>query len=188
MTNHPKPAWGGLDHLVLITPDMDATVRFYHGVLGMDLVSTFVLGSTRLYSFRLTPTSTVAFFEWSGSGSFAKPAGLHVAGTLQFDHVAYNIADHAALLAVRQRLLDHDVEVTEPIEHGPMLTSIYLHDPAGIAIEISCWAPGALDRDGPVLLDPNPVAAVVELERDGVVSWTPATRLANGLTVQPAVR
>ena len=32
------PAWRGINHLALVTPDMDATVRFYAGVLGMPLV------------------------------------------------------------------------------------------------------------------------------------------------------
>lgn len=28
------PRWRGIHHLALITDDMDATVRFWHGVLG----------------------------------------------------------------------------------------------------------------------------------------------------------
>lgn len=31
--------WSGVNHLALVTPDMDATVRFYAGVLGMPLVT-----------------------------------------------------------------------------------------------------------------------------------------------------
>ena len=34
------PAWSGINHLALITADMDATVRFYHGVLGARLAAT----------------------------------------------------------------------------------------------------------------------------------------------------
>lgn len=29
--------WRGAHHLALVTRDLDATVRFYHGVLGMPL-------------------------------------------------------------------------------------------------------------------------------------------------------
>ena len=32
--------WRGINHLALVTPDMDATVRFWHGVLGARLVAT----------------------------------------------------------------------------------------------------------------------------------------------------
>ena len=38
MTSNPR--WRGINHLALITPDMDATVRFYHGALGMPIVAT----------------------------------------------------------------------------------------------------------------------------------------------------
>ncbi|MEL7210745.1 MAG: VOC family protein, partial [Actinomycetota bacterium] len=31
----PAPDWRGVNHLALVTPDMDATTRFYAGVLGM---------------------------------------------------------------------------------------------------------------------------------------------------------
>ena len=29
-----SPHWRGINHLALVTDDMDATVRFYHRVLG----------------------------------------------------------------------------------------------------------------------------------------------------------
>ena len=36
----PALHWRGINHLALVTADMDATVRFYHGVLGAELVAT----------------------------------------------------------------------------------------------------------------------------------------------------
>jgi hypothetical protein len=38
-TDDPTPTWRGINHLALVTNDMDATIRFYHGVLGARLVS-----------------------------------------------------------------------------------------------------------------------------------------------------
>src|SRR4029077_10955742 len=58
----PRPAWHGVNHLALVTPDMDATVRFYHGVLGMRLVATVMAGPMRHYFFETAPGHTVAFF------------------------------------------------------------------------------------------------------------------------------
>ncbi|MDA8047486.1 MAG: VOC family protein, partial [Actinomycetota bacterium] len=34
-----QPHWRGINHLALVTTDMDATVRFYHSVLGARLVA-----------------------------------------------------------------------------------------------------------------------------------------------------
>src|SRR5439155_26394986 len=47
------PRWRGINHLALVTPDMDATVRFYAGVLGMRLVATTMAGPMRHYFFEL---------------------------------------------------------------------------------------------------------------------------------------
>src|SRR5438105_1779286 len=47
MSTTEVPRWRGINHLALITPDMDQTVRFYHGVLGMRLVATLSAGPLR---------------------------------------------------------------------------------------------------------------------------------------------
>ena len=43
--------WRGVNHLALVTPDMDATVRFWHGVLGARLVATIGTPAFRHYFF-----------------------------------------------------------------------------------------------------------------------------------------
>ena len=72
------PRWRGINHLALITTDMDATTRFYHGVLGARLVATIGTPDFRHYFFEFGPEQTVAFFEYRGVelDTFAKPAGL----------------------------------------------------------------------------------------------------------------
>ncbi len=52
-----RPAWSGINHLALVTTDMDATVRFYHGVLGASLVATIGTPDFRHYFFELGPTA-----------------------------------------------------------------------------------------------------------------------------------
>ncbi|GIT46420.1 MAG: hypothetical protein Ct9H300mP12_10050 [Acidimicrobiales bacterium] len=69
------PDWRGVHHLALVTPDMDATVRFYAGVLAMPLVATLRAGPMRHYFFELGPGNTIAFFEVPGAETFSKPAG-----------------------------------------------------------------------------------------------------------------
>jgi catechol 2,3-dioxygenase-like lactoylglutathione lyase family enzyme len=175
----PRPAWRGVNHLALVTSDMDATVRFYHGVLGMRLVATLMAGPMRHYFFEIAPGNTVAFFEWEGTGSFAKPAGWRVEQTLQFDHLSFNLPDRESLLSLRARLDEAGVEVTEEIDHG-FIHSIYFTDPNGIALEASYWladATARVESDRSAFSDPDPVPAVRELEVGARLDWMPATDL-----------
>jgi len=55
--------WRGINHLALVTNDMDATVRFYHGTLGARLIATIGVPGFRHYFFEFGPQCTVAFFE-----------------------------------------------------------------------------------------------------------------------------
>ena len=60
-----RPSWQGINHLTLVTTDMDATVRFYHGTLGARLVATIRTPEFRHYFFEFGPQCTVAFFEYA---------------------------------------------------------------------------------------------------------------------------
>jgi catechol 2,3-dioxygenase-like lactoylglutathione lyase family enzyme len=158
--------WQGLNHLALITTDMDATVRFWHGVLGAPLVATIGTETFRHYFFAVGPGSTVAFFEYTGVelDSFAKPAGIPDPRAIQFDHLALDLADEATLLDLRTRLREHGSEVTDVVDHG-LMRSIYFNDPNGIALEASWWAddPTALAADDSRRFsDPDPVPAARE--------------------------
>jgi catechol 2,3-dioxygenase-like lactoylglutathione lyase family enzyme len=182
--SQPRPAWRGVNHLALVTPDMDATVRFYHGVLGMRLVATLMAGPMRHYFFEIAPGNTVAFFEWQGAGKFAKPAGWPVKQTLQFDHLSFNLPDHGALMSLQDRLRAAGVGVTEEIDHG-FIHSIYFTDPNGIALEASYWLSDATareDGDRAAFNDPDPVPAVRELDAGGKLEWMPRTDLVDGPT------
>lgn len=176
--------WRGIHHLALVTTDMDATVRFYDGVLGARLVAHLAGPSFRHYFFEFGPGSTVAFFEYRDSETepFAKPAGIPDPRAIQFDHLSFNVPDEDALLALRARLKAAGSEVTDVVDHG-FLRSIYFTDPNGIALEASWWVIDPTGRpadysDTRLFSDPDPVAAVSELRRNGRVSWVPTTTLA----------
>jgi catechol 2,3-dioxygenase-like lactoylglutathione lyase family enzyme len=176
--------WAGLNHLALITDDINVTTRFWHGVLGAPLVATVGNDSFRHYFFDVGSGATVAFFEYQGHrvNSFAKPAGVPDERAVQFDHVALNLPDEEALLALRQRLLDHGCEVTDVVDHG-LMRSIYFTDPNGIALEASWWVTPPTGRapakNDARYSDPNPVPAVRELLASGTLEALPATRLVD---------
>ena len=143
----------GINHMAMVTGDMEKTVVFYRDVLGMPLVGTIgnVPGGYpyRHYFFELGAGNTIAFFEWPGMvEEFHKPAGAPASGRIQFDHVSFNVEDEEALLGLKATLEGHGVEVTDVIDHQ-VIHSIYFTDPNGIALEASFWVkdPTGVDHD-----------------------------------------
>lgn len=178
------PRWRGINHLALVTPDMDATVRFYHGVLGARLVADLAGPGFRHYFFEFGAGNTVAFFEYRRHRveSFAVPAGIPDVRKAQFDHLSFNLPDENALFDLRERLKAAGCGVTDVVDHG-FLRSIYFTDPHGIALEASYWVVDPTGRpadygDPGLFADPDPVPAVTELRQDGRLSWLPSTQLS----------
>ena len=173
------PTWCGVNHLALVTPDMDATVRFYVGVLGMPLVTTLMAGPMRHYFFEIAPQNTVAFFEVPGAQTFRKGAGAAAPHPVQLDHISFNVADEDDLTMLRARLLAAGSEATAIVDHGVM-RSIYFTDPNGIALEASYWVVDGTGRvfdptDATRFLDPDPVPAIAELANGGLQTLPPTT-------------
>ena len=158
--------FNGINHLALVTEDMEKTVKFYRDVLGMPLVATTGnrpdLYPYRHYFFALGEGNTIAFFEWPGMvEEFHKPAGAPVRGRVQFDHVSFNVESEEALIELKARLEQNDVEVTRVVDHR-IIHSIYFTDPNGIALEASYWLNDPTiqepDYSDPELFaDPDPV-------------------------------
>jgi catechol 2,3-dioxygenase-like lactoylglutathione lyase family enzyme len=177
------PTWSGINHLALITNDMDATVRFYHGVLGARLAATVGTHEFRHYFFEFGPHCTVAFFEYADLSiePFAKPAGVPDPRATQFDHLALNLPDENALHDLRRRLTNAGCEATDIVEHNSV-HSVYFTDNNGIALEASCWVRDVTGRasdydDDQIYGDPNPVPALNELRTTGTLATVPSTKL-----------
>ena len=161
----------GINHLAMVTNDMDKTIRFYRDILGMPLVGA--LGSTpemkryRHYFFETGPNNTIAFFEWPGMvEEFHKPAGIPVKGRVQFDHISFDVESEAALLELQDKLAEAGIEVTQVVDHK-FIHSIYFTDPNGIQLEASVWITNPTgqppDYSNPyVFQDPDPVPALKE--------------------------
>ena len=188
MADDDRPRWRGINHLALVTPDMDATVRFYHGVLGMRVVASLSNGPMRHYFFEIGAQNTVAFFEWDGTDvdteSVVKPAGIPPTFPTQFDHISFNLPDEQALVDLQARLTEYAVGVTEIVDHG-FMRSVYFTDPNGIALEASFWvldptgrAASYDDRDG-LFTDSDPVPAMAELAARDDLDWMPTTQLVD---------
>src|SRR4030081_2025304 len=98
MAEPANPRWRGINHLALVTNDMDATVRFWHGVLGARLVAHLGTEGFRHYFFEFGSEQTVAFFEYTAQhvDAFQVPAGVFDRRKIQFDHLSFNLPDENA--------------------------------------------------------------------------------------------
>lgn len=156
--------YAGLNHLALVTDDMDKTVRFYRDVLGMPLVGTSGNRDEnyphRHYFLSIGRGASIAFFEWKGTElPDRKDSGIPASG-IQFDHVSISVGSDDDLDAIRARLTGAGTDVSEVVDHG-LVRSVYVTDPNGISIEFSVPARD-LDAD-PWFDDADPVAAVREI-------------------------
>jgi catechol 2,3-dioxygenase-like lactoylglutathione lyase family enzyme len=185
------PHWRGINHLALITTDMDATVRFYHGTLGARLVATLGTPEFRHYFFEFGPHCTVAFFEYTNAPTepFKKAAGTPDPRAVQFDHLALNLPDEDALIYLQHRLEDAECDVTDIVDHESV-RSVYFTDPNGIALEASWWVhdptgQAANYNDPEHYADLNPVPAVIELQTTGNLTHVPSTHAALPRAARP---
>jgi catechol 2,3-dioxygenase-like lactoylglutathione lyase family enzyme len=160
-------AFAGINHLALVTNDMDKTVRFYRDVLGMEVVGSLSAELEpgvfmRHYFFNIGQSNTVAFFEWQDvEMPPRKDAGIRKSG-IQFDHVSFNMDSEESLLELQARVRSHGVQATDIVDHG-FIHSTYLEDPNGISLEFTVWTKDLTKN--PQLKDTNPVPAMLEDSR-----------------------
>jgi catechol 2,3-dioxygenase-like lactoylglutathione lyase family enzyme len=127
------PAVTSLDHLVLTVADIDKTIAFYAGVLGMSAQSFCPAdGSTR----------------WALSFGSQK-INLHPADAVFAPHAQHPVSGSADLCFLSEVSLDtwidHFGRLDVSIEDGPIartgatgpIMSVYVRDPDGNLIEVS---------------------------------------------------
>jgi catechol 2,3-dioxygenase-like lactoylglutathione lyase family enzyme len=154
MDTSERTQFYGIHHLALNTDDMQKTVDFYAGVLGMSLIHAMKVppglgvGSgnrgnppfeeIRHYFFDMGRDSLLAFFEIPKG---AKPHGDRDA-IAAMQHVSFAVSPSSAT-RIRARLEECGISYLGPIESFPDVFSVYFFDPNGIRLEMS-WQP----RDG----------------------------------------
>lgn len=112
------PPWQGFHHVALVTPDLDATKKFYTEVLGMRLVAEFPATDRNGRHCFIKPGATEAwglhFFERPDARIFPYPEGMQrfafVPGALQ--HMAFALPGMAEALRLRERLVAFGIPTT----------------------------------------------------------------------------
>jgi catechol 2,3-dioxygenase-like lactoylglutathione lyase family enzyme len=148
--------YNGINHLAMVTGDMDATIRFWRDLLGMRLVVGIGRPGYRHYFFEISPTDMIAFFEWPGvEPGPDKDHGAPVAGKVVFDHVSFGLESEEHLWELKEKLEAAGCWVSEVVDHG-FIHSLYSFDPNNIPIEFSYPLRGEEVRNNPVMADNAP--------------------------------
>lgn len=155
-------ALGGINHLALVCRDMQETVDFYEGVLGMPLVKTLDLpsGMGQHFFFDIGNGDSLAFFWFPGapdaapgiaSPKHAPGEGEMLTAIGSMNHVAFDVAEdrfeeyHEKLKAKGLKptpIINHDDSpraVAREMHPGVFVRSVYFMDPNGILLEFACW-------------------------------------------------
>ncbi len=128
----PPQYTGGVDHLALISLDLEKTIQFYTEIIGMRL--------TKIVTNRDEPTSTHIFLDMGGGNQLAffdfpeKDTGPTVRGVGSMHHIALKATSgqfQALLANLDAKDLPYSLHGSR--EKG----SVYVRDPDNIQVEVT---------------------------------------------------
>ena len=132
----------GIHHVAYRCKDAKETVDFYERVLGMTFTTAFAedhVPSTGEYDpymhvfLDAGGGNVLAFFELPNQPDMGRDANTPA----WVQHIAFKLADVAALQAAKAHVESQGVDVIGPTFHG-VFRSIYFFDPNGHRIELAC--------------------------------------------------
>ena len=156
---------GGINHVALVCSDMQKTVDFYSGVLGMPLIKSLDLpgGMGQHFFFDAGNGDCVAFFWFADAPDrvpgISSPAAIPGIGEItssvsSMNHLAFHVPAEK-FDEYRQRLKDKGCGSARcstttrarrrsraTVHPGVYVRSFYFHDPDGITLEFACWVEG----------------------------------------------
>jgi catechol 2,3-dioxygenase-like lactoylglutathione lyase family enzyme len=152
----------GFHHLALVCSDMQRTVDFYQGILGMPLIKTIELpmGWGQHFFFDAGGGNALAFF-WFPDAPEAVPGvtapkslpdrGELLSAVGSMNHIALDVAPDR-IEEYRDRLIAKGIDVGMILNHddsefgvakrmheGVFVRSLYFQDPDGILVEFAAW-------------------------------------------------
>ena len=146
MTRTMSQQPNGIHHIAFMAADIKTHIAFFSEVLGFPLVALFDMHGVPggLHAFlRMNDYGYFSIVQLpdvdkipieigrTHAGSGALPSA---AGTMQ--HLAFRAGSDAELLALRDRVRSHGINVIGPIDHG-MCRSIYFAGPDHLTLEIA---------------------------------------------------
>ena len=141
------PPWSGFHHIALVTRDLDATMRFYSDVLGMDVIFVAPAGDLhgRHCAIRLGGDPDrlgLHFFEYPKAPLFGpedRPlvSAVFDPGATFLSHISLALPNEAAGLALQERLTRHNVVMSPVMDQGG-IWNIAFFDNNGLPLE-AAW-------------------------------------------------
>ena len=136
----------GVNHLAISTADMKIQLTFWGEVLGCPTKALYWMHGVEntFHGFvELSTESYIAFVQHPDNAtdiqygvSHASNSGAPVTrGVTQ--HIALHVDTLDEVLAMRDRVRSHGVQVMGPIDHG-MIQSMYFAGPEGLNLEVCC--------------------------------------------------
>lgn len=142
--NPVRPPWNGFHHVALVTRDLDATIRFYQDVLGMEIVFTSPAGDLHGRHCGIRPGSEpdrlgLHFFEYPHAPytnliDQSLQATVFDPGPTFLSHIAFALPNAEAGLALHERLTSYSVPMSPIMDQGDSQDLVFL-DNNGIALE-----------------------------------------------------
>jgi catechol 2,3-dioxygenase-like lactoylglutathione lyase family enzyme len=136
------PPWGGIHHIALVTPDLEATIQFYKDVLGMQLLFVAPAGEMHGRHAGLHPGGNflgLHFFELPTAQIFTPPdltTMYWLPGALH--HISLVLPDEKVAQTFRERLQTYGVAMSEIMDQGNLRNMVFL-DNNGILLE-AAWS------------------------------------------------
>jgi catechol 2,3-dioxygenase-like lactoylglutathione lyase family enzyme len=167
--------YAGINHLAMVTGNMDATIRYWRDLLGLRLVLTSGRPGYRQYFFELPPSSMITFFEWPDvEPGIEKDHGAPIQGKVTFDHVSIGVRTKDSLWQLKDMLDAAGFWVSEVVDHG-FIWSLYSFDPNNIPVEFSCYTKDVDLRSNPVFAEKQPSPIVLEGSEPQAGKWPAVT-------------
>jgi catechol 2,3-dioxygenase-like lactoylglutathione lyase family enzyme len=123
----------GLFHVLVKTNDLEQTMKFYKGVLGLREAPRPDFGVKGAWLACPTPIGEQIIHIWA-EGPGMGPTGVSPYGTATIDHVSLTAIGHKAF---RERFKKHGLDWREYIIPKTTYWQLFVYDPSGVQLELT---------------------------------------------------
>ncbi|CAN5393835.1 hypothetical protein BH09PSE5_BH09PSE5_15070 [soil metagenome] len=151
MTRNDNALTHGLFHLAIKTDDLDATLAFWVGVIGLRPMPRPDFGYPGAWLACGQPGGQAIIHIYAGGPALGAD-GIAPKGTSAIDHVSLSCSGYHAYVA---RFREVDLDWREFLIPGTTLWQLFVYDPSGVQLELTFE--GAVESGAPPDMSPGRV-------------------------------